>query len=130
MYNGNVINVIFHSLSRITNFNKLFIILNKSEVYTKFIERVRSYLIYHFITPLTGYTSNCNFGLMKTQISWIVCDRDSSKSGIFGNLELVKTGLMTNRVYIGINSTCGPIAHITLLQASMLCYYGNASNVS
>ena len=31
----------------------------------------------------------CYFGLMKTQISWIVCDRDNSNSWIFGNLEIV-----------------------------------------
>ena len=31
---------------------------------------------------------------MKTQISWIVCSQDSSNSGIFGNLELVRTGLL------------------------------------
>ena len=46
------------------------------------------------MTILTKYPSNCYFGLMKTQISWIVCDRDSSNSWIFCNLEIVKTGLM------------------------------------
>ena len=34
----------------------------------------------------TKFLANCNFGLMKTQISWIVCNQDSSNSRIFGNL--------------------------------------------
>ena len=42
----------------------------------------------------TKYLANCNFCLMKTQINWIICDRDISNSWIFGNLELMKTGLI------------------------------------
>ena len=41
----------------------------------------------------TKYPANCNFGLMRTQINWIICNRDSSNSTIFGNLELMNTGL-------------------------------------
>ena len=48
----------------------------------------------------TKYPANCNFGLMRTQINWIICDRDSSNSGIFGNLELMKTGLIGGVVWV------------------------------
>ena len=44
---------------------------------------------------LTEYPANCNFRLMKTRINWIICDRDSSNSGIFCNLKLMKTGLVS-----------------------------------
>ena len=56
------------------------------------------------MTILTKYPSNCYFGLMKTQISWIVCDRDSSNSWIFGNLEIVKTGLKRQTQSADINT--------------------------
>ena len=52
----------------------------------------------------TKYPPICNFGLMKMQINWIICNRDSSNSWIFGNLELMKTYLLSLLVVVVMES--------------------------